>query len=55
MFPKKDHAIDHAQNHGCFRSGEIWIFDSILYRRRGEMSMDPPLLITILFHDEDFA
>jgi hypothetical protein len=28
MFPKKDHAIDYAQNRACFRSGEIPVLDS---------------------------
>jgi hypothetical protein len=28
VFPKKDHAIDYAQNRACFRSGEIRILDS---------------------------
>ncbi len=28
VFPKKDHAIDYAQNHACFRSGEVRILDS---------------------------
>ena len=27
-FPKKDQAIDYAQNRPCFRSGEVRIFDS---------------------------
>jgi hypothetical protein len=27
VFPKKDQAIDHAQNRACFRSGEIQILD----------------------------
>jgi hypothetical protein len=25
VFPKKDDAIDYAQNRACFRSGEVWI------------------------------
>jgi hypothetical protein len=28
VFPKKDQAIDYAQNRACFRSGEIRILDS---------------------------
>jgi hypothetical protein len=28
VFPKKDQAIDYAQNRGCFHSGEIRILDS---------------------------
>ena len=28
LFPKKDQAIDYAQNGACFRSGEVRIFDS---------------------------
>lgn len=28
VFPKKDHAIDYAQNRACFRSGQVRIFDS---------------------------
>jgi hypothetical protein len=28
VFPKKDQAIDYAQNRACFRSGEIHILDS---------------------------
>jgi len=28
MFPKKDQAIDYAQNRACFRSGEIRVLDS---------------------------
>jgi len=28
VFPKKDQAIDYAQQRACFRSGEIRIFDS---------------------------
>ena len=28
VFPKKDQAIDYAQNRACFRSGEIRIVDS---------------------------
>ena len=28
VFPKKDQAIDYAQNRACFRSGEIQILDS---------------------------
>jgi hypothetical protein len=28
VFPKKDQAIDYAQNRACFRSGQIRIFDS---------------------------
>jgi Uncharacterized protein conserved in bacteria (DUF2188) len=28
VFPKKDQAIDYAQNRACFRSGEVRIFDS---------------------------
>jgi hypothetical protein len=28
VFPNKDHAIDHAQNRTCFRSGEIRVLDS---------------------------
>jgi hypothetical protein len=28
VFPKKDQAIDYAQNRACFRSGEIQIIDS---------------------------
>jgi hypothetical protein len=28
VFPKKDQAIDYAQNRACVRSGEILIFDS---------------------------
>jgi hypothetical protein len=28
MFPKKDQAIDYAQNRVCFRAGEIRILDS---------------------------
>jgi Uncharacterized protein conserved in bacteria (DUF2188) len=27
VFPKKDQAIDYAQNRACFRSGEIRILD----------------------------
>jgi len=27
VFPKKDQAIDYAQNRACFRSGEVRIFD----------------------------
>ena len=29
VFPKKDQAIDYAQNRACFRSGEVRIFDSV--------------------------
>ena len=28
-FPKKDQAIDYAQNRACFRSGEIRVLDTI--------------------------
>jgi hypothetical protein len=28
VFPKKDYAIDYAQNRACFRSGEIHFLDS---------------------------
>jgi hypothetical protein len=28
VFPKKDQAIDYAQNRACFRSGEIRVLDS---------------------------
>jgi hypothetical protein len=28
VFPKKDQAIDCAQNRACFRSGEIRVLDS---------------------------
>jgi len=28
VFPKKDQAIDYAQNRACFRSGEIRILDA---------------------------
>jgi hypothetical protein len=28
VFPKKDQAIDYAQNRVCFRSGEIRVLDS---------------------------
>jgi hypothetical protein len=28
VFPKKDQAMDYAQNRACFRSGEVRIFDS---------------------------
>jgi hypothetical protein len=28
LFPKKDQAIDYAQNRACFRSGEVRIFDA---------------------------
>jgi hypothetical protein len=28
VFPKKDQAIDYAQNRTCFRSGEIRVLDS---------------------------
>jgi hypothetical protein len=28
VFPKKDQAIDYAQQRACFRSGEIQILDS---------------------------
>ena len=28
LFPKKDQAIDYAQNRACFRSGEIRILNS---------------------------
>jgi hypothetical protein len=28
VFPKKDQALDYAQNRACFRSGEIQILDS---------------------------
>jgi len=28
MFPKKDQAIDYAQNRACFRSGQILVLDS---------------------------
>ena len=28
VFPKKDQAIDYAQNRACFRSGEIHVLDS---------------------------
>ena len=28
VFPKKDQAIDYAQNRSCFRSGEIRVLDS---------------------------
>jgi hypothetical protein len=27
VFPEKDHAIDHAHNRACFRSGEIRVLD----------------------------
>jgi hypothetical protein len=27
-FPKKDQAIDYAQNRACFRSGQIRVLDS---------------------------
>ena len=29
VFPKKDQAIDYAQNRACFRSGEIRVLDSV--------------------------
>jgi len=28
VFPKKDQAIDYAQNRACFRFGEIRVLDS---------------------------
>ena len=28
VFPRKDQAIDYAQNRACFRSGEIRVLDS---------------------------
>jgi len=28
VFPKKDQAIDYAQNRACFRSGQILVLDS---------------------------
>ena len=28
VFPKKDQAIDYAQNRACFRSGQIRVFDA---------------------------
>jgi hypothetical protein len=28
VFPKKDQAIDYAQNRACFRSGEIHVLNS---------------------------
>jgi hypothetical protein len=28
VFPKKDQAIDYAQNRACFRSGQIRVLDS---------------------------
>jgi len=28
VFPKKDQALDYAQNRACFRSGEIRVLDS---------------------------
>jgi len=28
VFPKKDQAIDYAQNRACFRSGDVPLFDS---------------------------
>jgi hypothetical protein len=28
LFPKKDQAIDYAQNRACFRSGQIRVLDS---------------------------
>jgi hypothetical protein len=28
VFPKKDQAINHAQNRACFRLGEIHVLDS---------------------------
>jgi hypothetical protein len=28
VFPKKDQAIDYAQNRACFRSGEIRVLDA---------------------------
>jgi len=28
VFPKKDQAIDYAQNRACFRSGQMQILDS---------------------------
>jgi hypothetical protein len=28
VFPRKDQAIDYAQNRACFRSGEIHVLDS---------------------------
>ncbi|HEY1476095.1 MAG TPA: hypothetical protein VGF37_00300 [Chthoniobacterales bacterium] len=28
VFPKKDHAIDYAQQRACFRSGEIRVLDA---------------------------
>ena len=28
VFPKKDEAIEYAQNRACFRSGEIHVLDS---------------------------
>jgi hypothetical protein len=28
VFPKKDQAIDYAQQRACFRSGQIRVFDS---------------------------
>jgi hypothetical protein len=27
VFPKKDQALDYAQNRACFRSGEIRVLD----------------------------
>jgi hypothetical protein len=29
VFPKKDQAIDYAQNRACFRSGEIHMHGSV--------------------------
>jgi hypothetical protein len=28
VFPRKDQAIEYAQNRACFRSGDVRIFDS---------------------------
>jgi len=28
VFPKKDQAIDYAQHSGCFRSGEVRVYDA---------------------------
>jgi hypothetical protein len=28
VFPKKDPAMDYAQNRARFRSGEVWVFDA---------------------------
>jgi len=41
VFPKKDQAIDYAQNRASFRSGEIRILERLLLVRRIE-SCDMP-------------